>query len=339
MRPNTVALILTGAVTRGAFEAGVLAVLAQRGIVVRQILAASSGALNGTAYAAGVRAHRETVLADRLVTMWSNKGDLCSVLDVRLGALLRGRGLSDQRKLLALLRSEVEPCESADPRPICLHILVAPLRGIEATIGPLPATTYTSAVTFRDEDFDTRDRLEEVFTAATASAAFPGIFTPVEVPGLGPCVDGGLLDGTPLREARAFSLETQVDTLLMIAPTPTRASGARREHTGLGLLGHLIDMIFTERAYQDIGDIEWTNTALRGLASLARERGWGAAEIADIKSAMGLDDRKVMQFATIRPLVPLPGGIFSGFLSKETRRQYVQIGMARATEVLDELGW
>src|SRR5205823_4073602 len=97
--------------------------------------------------------------------------------------------------------------------PIRLHILVAPLRGIEVTIGPLPATTYASAVTFRDDDFDTRGGLEEVFTAATASAAFPGIFTPVDVPGLGPCVDGGLVDGTPLREARAFNLETKVDTL------------------------------------------------------------------------------------------------------------------------------
>jgi predicted acylesterase/phospholipase RssA len=339
MRPNTVALILTGAVTRGAFEAGVLAVLAERGIVVRQILAASSGALNGTAYAAGVRARRETVLADRLVEMWLNKGDLCSVLDVRLGALLRGRGLSGQEKLLGLLRSEVTPCEVADPQPICLHILVAPLRGIDATIGPLPATTYASAVTFRDDDFDTRGGLEEVFTAATASAAFPGLFTPVDVPGLGPCVDGGLVNGTPLREARAFDLETKVDTLLMVAPTPAHSAGSRRDHAGLGLLGHIIDMIFTERTYQDIGEIEWTNTALRGLAALARQRGWGAAEIDDIKSVMGLEDRRVMKFATIRPLAPLPGGIFSGFLSRETRRQYVQIGMARATEVLDQLGW
>ena len=128
-------------------------------------------------------------------------------------------------------------------------------------------------------------------------------------------------------------------SLLMIAPTPAHSAGSRREHTGLGLFGHLVDMIFTERAYQDITEIEWTNTALRGLADLARERGWGAAAVDDIKSAMGLEDRKVMQFATIRPLAPLPGGIFSGFLSKETRRQYVQIGMARATEVLDELGW
>lgn len=49
-------------------------------------------------------------------------------------------------------------------------------------------------------------------------------------------------------------------------------------------------MIFTERAYEDIAEIEWTNTALRGLADLARERGWGAAAVDDITSAMGLDE-------------------------------------------------
>jgi predicted acylesterase/phospholipase RssA len=339
MRPNTVALILTGAVTRGAFEAGVLEVLADRGIAVRQILAASSGALNGTAYAAGVRARREAVLARELADLWLNHGDLCSVINVRLDALLQGRGVSDQGKLLDFLRRHVTPCRIPSPRPISLHILVAPLRGVETTIGPHPATTYASAVSFQDEDFDSRSGLEAVFEAATASAAFPGMFTPVEVNGLGPCIDGGLLDGTPLREARSFSLGTTVDTLLMVAPTPTHAGRSRRAPTGLGLLGHIIDMLFTERAYQDIREVCWTNDALLGLEALAREKGWGAREIDDVKAAMGLRDRRVLEFVTIRPLVPLPNGIFSGFTSREIRRRYIQIGRERAVEVLDELGW
>jgi predicted acylesterase/phospholipase RssA len=339
MRPKAVALILTGAVTRGAFEAGVLKVLADRGIVVRQILAASSGALNGTAYAAGVRARREAVLANRLVELWLDSGDLCSVLNVRLDALLRGRGVSDQKKLLALLRRHVTPCLIPVPQPIGLHVLVAPLRGVETAVGPSPATTYASAVSFENEDFDTRDGLEEVFTAVTASAAFPGLFTPVDVPGLGPCVDGGLVNGTPLRDVRSFALRPMVDTLLMVAATPALANGPQRDYAGLGLLGHIIDMLFTERAHQDMREVYWTNTALLGLEDLARQRGWGAAEITDIKAAMGLEDRRVLEFVTIRPLVPLPDGIFSGFVSAESRRRYVQIGMERATEVLDELGW
>ncbi|MEO5725701.1 MAG: patatin-like phospholipase family protein [Byssovorax sp.] len=339
MRPNSVALILTGAVTRGAFEAGVLKVLADRGVAVRQILAASSGALNGTAYAAGVRARREAVLADRLVELWLDSGDLCSILNIRPGALLRGRGVSDQKKLLALLRRHVTPCRIPCPQPIGLHIIVAPLRGVEAAIGPWPATTYVSAGSFQNEDFDTSSGLEEVFRAATASSAFPGLFTPVDVPGLGPCVDGGFVDGTPLREIRSFAIGTTVDTLLIVAPTPIQAGGYQRNYVGLGILGHVIDMLFTERAHQDMRDVHDTNMALLGLEDLARQRGWGAAEISDIKVAMGLQDRRVLELVTIRPLEPLPGGIFSGLTSSEIRRRYVQLGMERATEVLDSLGW
>lgn len=339
MPPNSVALILTGAVTRGAFEAGVLKVLADRGVVVRQILAASSGALNGTAYAAGVRSRREAVLANRLVDLWLNSGDLCSILNVRLGALLRGRGVSDQKKLLELFRRYVTPSDIPFPAPIGLHIFVAPLRGVEAAIGPWPATTYVSAVSFQDEDFDTSGGLEEVFTAATASSAFPGIFTPVDVPGLGPCVDGGFVNGTPLRDIRSLALGATVDTLFIVAPTPLHADESQRDYAGLGILGHVIDMLFTEHAHADMHDVHWTNTALLGLEDLARERGWGAAEITDIKAAMGLQDRRVLELVTIRPRVLLPGGIFSGLTSKETRRCYVQLGMERATEVLDSLGW
>jgi predicted acylesterase/phospholipase RssA len=338
MRPNSAALILTGAVTRGAFEAGVLKVLAERGIVVRQILAASSGALNGTAYATGVRARREMILTERLVDLWL-KSDLCSVVNVRPGAILRGRGVSDQKKLLALLRRHVTPCRVPCPQPIGLHVIVAPLRGVEAAIGPWPATTYVSAVSFQNEDFDTSSGLEEVFTAAAASAAFPGMFTPVDLPGLGPCTDGGFVNGTPLREIRSFALGPTVDTLIIVAPTPLRADGHRRDHVGLGLLGHLIDMLFTERAHQDMREVHDINMALLGLEDLARRRGWGAAEITDIKAAMGLEDRRVLGLVTVRPLAPLPGGILSGFASSENRRRHVQLGMERATEVLDSLGW
>ena len=339
MRPNIVALILTGAVTRGAFESGVLKVLSERGVVVRRILAASSGALNGTAYAAGVRAGREAVLAEQLVDLWLNRGDLCSVVNVRLGALLRGRGVSDQEKLLDFLRRYVTPCNVLFPRPISLHILVASLRGVQAAIGPLPATTYVSSVSFENEDFDSRSGLERIFEAATASAAFPGMFTPVDVDGLGPCVDGGPLNGTSLRQARSFALGLEVDTLVMVAPTPTHAGALRPAPTGPGLLGHIIDMRFTERAYQDIREVHWTNTALLAVAALAREKGWSAADVDDLKAAMGLHDRRVLELVTIRPLVPLPDGIFSGFMSREIRRRYIEIGMERATEVLDGLGW
>ncbi len=57
-RPRAVAVILAGAVTKGAFEAGALEVIAARGVAVQRIVAASSGAFSAVAYAAGVRARR-----------------------------------------------------------------------------------------------------------------------------------------------------------------------------------------------------------------------------------------------------------------------------------------
>lgn len=308
-------------------------------IAVRQILAASSGALNGAAYAAGVRSRRETVLADRLADLWLNRANLCGVLNINLGAILRGRGISDQEKLLALLRRYVTPCRIPSPQPIGLHIFVAPLHGVESPIGPWSATSYVSAVSFQNEDFDTSRGLEKVFTAATASAAFPGLFTPVDVPGLGPCIDGGLVNGTPLRDVRAFALGTTVDTLVMIAPTPTHADGYHHSYAGLNIFGHLIDMIFTERAHQDMHEVHVTNTALLNLEGLARQQGWGAEEITDVKAALGLQGRRVLELVAIRPLMPLPDGVFAGFTSAEIRRRYVELGMERATEVLDRLGW
>ena len=53
------AVILSGGVAKGAFEAGALTVLANKGFDVTQVVGASSGSLNATMYAASVRAGRE----------------------------------------------------------------------------------------------------------------------------------------------------------------------------------------------------------------------------------------------------------------------------------------
>src|SRR5262245_31310799 len=112
---RTVALVLAGAITRGAFEAGVLDIVAQRRIAVRRIVATSSGALNAAAFAAGVRARREAAAAQELVEVWESRGGLCNVIHFSLRGLLSGLGISDQKALLKLLRRHIRPNTRPDP--------------------------------------------------------------------------------------------------------------------------------------------------------------------------------------------------------------------------------
>src|SRR5207248_7311569 len=81
------AIILAGGVAKGGFEAGALEILSERGIPVSHIVAASAGALNGVAYAAGVRAGRENEAAQRLTSLWINNGDWAHAFDFRPGDL------------------------------------------------------------------------------------------------------------------------------------------------------------------------------------------------------------------------------------------------------------
>ena len=68
------ALVLPGAVARGAYEAGVIEVLAEQDTRIDRIVATSSGALNGLAYAVGIRSGTEKEIAARLIASWVEDG-------------------------------------------------------------------------------------------------------------------------------------------------------------------------------------------------------------------------------------------------------------------------
>jgi len=301
-RPKNVAVVLAGAITRGAFEAGVLKVIAEREIPVRRIVAASSGALNGAAFGAGIRRRRPLAAAEELICTWIHEGGFWEVININCLDLLAGRGLSNQDKLLSVLRRHVLPLRVPDPAPIELHIVVAPLNGALGWVHGQPATTYIAMLSFDGDDFDRNDPLERIFKAATASAAFPGIYSPVYVPGLGPCVDGGLVNSTPISYACGPS-DPPIDAALVIVPTAAYGERYARRMGGRELVAHLVDMLFEERLFQDLG----------------REQ--------------------CVPIIVIRPDSPLPGDAFTGFFRKEARMTYVDAGITRARQVLDALGW
>jgi NTE family protein len=333
------ALVLAGAVVKGAFEAGALEVIASRGVSVRRIVAASSGALNGTAFAAGVRARRELDVARDLVEVWENDASLCGILRPSLRAIATGRGISDSRKLLALLRRHVRPSSVRDPAPVELRIVLAALRGHRGRLDGEAATAYSKMLTFPGASFDAPEALESVFVAATASAAFPLLFAPVEVPGVGPCTDGGIVNPAPTLAALCADPADAVDAILVVLPTPPMITEPREEYRGFRLLAHALSMVFAEWLYQDLRRATHLQEGLARLDALAARNLWTSGQLHEIKAALDLQRVAAVPIVAIRPQENLPGTIFTGFTDGEARRSYVRMGRERATQVLDEIGW
>ena len=331
----TVAIILAGAVAKGAFEAGALSVIADANVRVARIVAASSGALNGTYFAAAVRARRERAAARDLIELWQDHAGWSDVVHASFADLTHRTGLSDQTKLRALLREHVRPARLADPAPINLRLIVAPLAGTSGEIGGESATTYEQVVEFDGSDFDDDASLDGVVTAAVASAAFPGLFAPAEVPGLGACVDGGVVNNAPVAHALDGELGQSLDAIVVISPTVLSASPIPAELRGVDLAGHLIEMLINERLYRDLREAERRNRTLSALERLTAGV-LDAEQVAQVRRALGWENVRPIDIIQIRPLAPLPGTPFTGFLDAACRSLYVCAGIERARQVLEE---
>jgi predicted acylesterase/phospholipase RssA len=139
---ETTAVILAGGVAKGAFEAGALEELAATNIQISQLVATSSGALNGSFLAAAIRAGRQRESAARLVTLWEDEANWMHSVDFDLKDLLSGVALSDSDKLLKLMHQEIEPLAGQQVNRISLKVVVGLLNGTLGNIGDQAATTY-----------------------------------------------------------------------------------------------------------------------------------------------------------------------------------------------------
>jgi NTE family protein len=332
MQPGSrIAVILAGAVAKGAFEAGALKVLAEKlaasdGRIVR-IVAASSGALNATLLAAAVHAGNLPEATANLARLWVREGGLFHAFHLNLGDFFTLKGVSDQRNLLQLLSSHVKPRSSGEE--IELRIVVASLRGAAGQIGNNAATTYETTFRFTKSHFESQEGLDKVFAAAAASSSFPGAFAPFDLgPPVGPCVDGGAVNNTPVKHALE---NASVDSIVVIGATVENAPpGSFDDLSGSSLAGHVADVLINERLYRDLREAERVNTGLRNLDAL----GLPPETLARVKTAIGWTGRRPVPILRVRPLAPLPGNSFSGFVSPSLREQYVALGEQRAREVL-----
>jgi NTE family protein len=318
--------VLAGAVAKGAFHAGVLSVIAELGIRVTRIVATSAGALTGCVYAAGIRAGRETDAASRLVSRWRDRGDWDDVFSVAPLRMLEGRGLSSMRKIRQMLKEAVQGFTPAQ-RAIELNLVIAPLRGC-----PDPrsgdSTTFEHPAKFQDTDFDTADGWDRICDVALASAAFPFVFVPADIPNLGPCIDGGAVNNTPIHHAIDGS---GTDVIIVVSPYPTRVQ-PEEPIQGLNLALQLADILINERLFRDLQRAASINDKLDHLDALVR----------DGRLSPGVRDEIIREFKWRRlrvipvrpdPARPLPGNAFSAFFDAQLRRSYVDRGIeeARAT--------
>jgi NTE family protein len=352
--PKKVAIILPGAVAKGAFAAGVLKVLAQQKLEVTRIVATSSGALNAVLYASYVRRGRERDGTAELVRIWTERAGARSVFSLDVASVLRLEGMFAS-KIRGLLQGEIKAGAIPSPRPISLRLLVAPLRGVDSRHldaiahaddpDPRPLTknrtTYEYVCDFDQDDFiDEADR-DCVINAALASSAFPFVFVPVDVElevaklgrrvQLGPCIDGGAVNNAPIKWAMGGEIGKQLDAVLVIAPTPEREE---RPHDvrGVKLIDQVASMLVNERMYRDLRESERVNTQLAALEKL----GLSGDDLAKVKDALGLKGMKHIGVVEIRPRAPLPGNGFSAFFSRSLREQYIEAGEKSAWAAFED---
>jgi predicted acylesterase/phospholipase RssA len=326
------ALILAGGVAKGAFIAGAVLGLAQTvPLRVRRIVATSSGALSGVLLAAAIRDGRGLAIAGaELAALWREKASVAGAFDLSPAGIASRTGLSTSAKLMALLRQYVRPARQR--RPIELRLVMTNAAGDAAGgEGEEETTTFEHVACFRGSAFDDEKGLEEVFRAASASAAFPVAFQPVDMDVSGrrvPCFDGGLVDNAPVKLAVDDPYVTRV---FVVAPYPARYEGPPRLHGG-ALLVHLAEILVQERLCRDLREAHATNHALAELAALVPDPRARRA----VLEAIGWKGRRPIEIVEIRPPRALPGGAFDGFCRPALREEYIDAGHEAARAWAEE---
>jgi NTE family protein len=321
------ALILAGGVAKGAFEAGVIQRLVERGVKIDRIVAASSGALNGTYLAAAIHSGREREAAEKLPLLWEQQASYRRIFDIDVGAVTRLRGLSNSDKLMDLMRREVGAILDDQHNAVTLSLVVAVVGGVDAQIGGKPATSFEKVITFDGAAFDAADRREVLYRATAASAAFPILFEPVDVPGVGPSYDGGVVNDTPVK----LAMEEGANRIIVVSPYP-QVVVIPQTPTGVAGVGHLVDILIHERLYRDLHDAEQVNEKLAKLEELVKRGDLTVAQADEVKKITGWS--RHIDLTYIRPERDLPGSAFAGFFNKQLRLDYLEAGRRAADAAL-----
>lgn len=332
---GSTAVILAGAVAKGAFEAGALEVLSERGLRVHSVMGTSAGALCGTVYAAGIRAGREREAAREMVAMWRDYATWLKGFTLSPRAILSRQGLANPGRFVARMDEVVaELLSGQQRRPVGLSLVVCPLTG--TTEEGRSGTTFERVAYFENEDFDQPERLRRLRNTAVASAAFPLAYAPVELDfdDIGLCVDGGVVNNTPVKHAiDSETRDVDVSRVVVITPQP---EGCDRSSPGGGsqYVQHLLNILIQERLYRDLKQAKSINLKLNRLEALVGKDGFTLKHFQKVQAVLGW---RPVELVEIRPDEQLPGSSFAGFSDKRLREQYIEAGRQAATAKLSEL--
>lgn len=200
LRRPRLAVVLGGGGSRGAFQVGVIDVLARAGIVPDLLVGTSAGAINAAFWAF----HPEPDAGQRLLALWLD-ADRSVVMPTRpfraLRHLVRGEPLVSEAGLLRLLGRSLTPADALEQARVPVVLVAAdPRRGEIVRLRSGPA-----------------------IPAVLASSAVPGLFSPVRI-GDRDLVDGGLLANCDVGAA----LEAEATDILVvdIMGSPSALPGA-----------------------------------------------------------------------------------------------------------------
>ncbi|MFN2376039.1 MAG: patatin-like phospholipase family protein [Candidatus Binatia bacterium] len=223
----TTAFVLSGGGSLGAVQVGMLQALSRAGIRPDLLVGCSVGALNASWVAGDPAADS----IDGLARLWRSlsRGDVFPIQPVHglLGFLgYRSSMLSDSG-LRRLLKRYVA-FRNLEDSPIPLHVVACDvLAGREVLLSRGPAVE-----------------------AILASAAIPGVFPPVTVQGRA-CMDGGILDNTPISHAHDLGADT-----IWVLPAGYACALPRPPTSSLGMALHGLSLALQQRLAIDIARFE-----------------------------------------------------------------------------------
>jgi predicted acylesterase/phospholipase RssA len=334
--PAGVGLVMAGAVARGAFGIGAVSGLVERQWPIRRIAAASSGALTAAIVAAGAATGQLAYATEVATDLWLNHAAWSNVTHVSLGDWLHARGLLDTTAIVAIVQDAIRGIVERAPRGAeqvgfkKLTLVTTSLSPLPHTVGILP--TYEKAASFARDDFFDPAQWPRIATFAAASATFPGVFAPTLVTGIDgvdgdPCVDGGVVNNTPI----SYVLDDPaVDSVVVISSEASQPAATARVG-GLDLVGRIADIAINERIGHDMRVAMKTNARLREVVRALEATGATSETRDRVLGALGWRD---VDLVLIHPDPPLSGTSFSGFFDRDLRMAYIRAGQRAAESSL-----